>query len=30
MGYREVGVFEKQGIMDGEHVDIMIMEKLLG
>lgn len=29
MGYREVGVFEKQGIMDGEYVDIMIMEKLL-
>ncbi|MBJ8055480.1 N-acetyltransferase [Bacillus cereus] len=29
MGYREVGVFEKQGVMDGEHVDVMIMEKLL-
>ncbi|WP_243526778.1 arsinothricin resistance N-acetyltransferase ArsN1 family A [Bacillus pseudomycoides] len=29
MGYREVGVFEKQGVMDGERVDIMIMEKLL-
>ncbi|HFR4158467.1 TPA: arsinothricin resistance N-acetyltransferase ArsN1 family A [Bacillus cereus] len=29
MGYREVGVFKKQGIMDGEHVDVMIMEKLL-
>ncbi|PFR99047.1 arsinothricin resistance N-acetyltransferase ArsN1 family A [Bacillus cereus] len=29
MGYREVGVFEKQGVMEGEHVDVMIMEKLL-
>ncbi|HGE5781870.1 TPA: N-acetyltransferase family protein [Bacillus pseudomycoides] len=29
MGYREVGVFEKQGVMDGEHVDVMIMGKFL-
>lgn len=28
-GYREVGVFEDQGILDGELVDVMIMEKLL-
>ncbi|MFB9759322.1 arsinothricin resistance N-acetyltransferase ArsN1 family A [Ectobacillus funiculus] len=28
-GYREVGVFEKQGILEGEHIDVMIMEKLL-
>ncbi|AHV97392.1 phosphinothricin acetyltransferase [Paenibacillus sabinae T27] len=30
MGYREVGVFEKQGMMDGQPIDVMIMEKLLG
>ncbi|MDO3408327.1 arsinothricin resistance N-acetyltransferase ArsN1 [Saccharibacillus sp. CPCC 101409] len=30
MGYREVGTFEKQGILDGERIDVMIMEKLLG
>jgi L-amino acid N-acyltransferase YncA len=29
MGYRQVGVFEKQGVMDGELIDVMIMEKLL-
>jgi phosphinothricin acetyltransferase len=29
MGYRQVGVFEKQGVMDGEFIDVMIMEKLL-
>ncbi|WP_025700084.1 arsinothricin resistance N-acetyltransferase ArsN1 family A [Paenibacillus forsythiae] len=28
MGYREVGVFEKQGIMDNRPIDVMIMEKL--
>lgn len=28
-GYREVGVFMKQGMMDGELVDVMAMEKLL-
>ncbi|WP_342045344.1 arsinothricin resistance N-acetyltransferase ArsN1 family A [Bacillus sp. OTU530] len=28
-GYREVGVFEKQGILEGEYIDVMIMEKLL-
>jgi len=28
-GYREVGVFEKQGIIDGKFIDVMIMEKLL-
>ncbi|WP_410515261.1 arsinothricin resistance N-acetyltransferase ArsN1 [Paenibacillus sp. BR2-3] len=29
MGYREVGVFEKQGIMDNQYIDVMVMEKLL-
>jgi L-amino acid N-acyltransferase YncA len=29
MGYREVGVFQNQGILDGEFVDVMAMEKLL-
>ncbi|WP_156123491.1 arsinothricin resistance N-acetyltransferase ArsN1 family A [Paenibacillus sp. FSL R5-0912] len=29
MGYRQVGVFEKQGILNGEFIDVMIMEKLL-
>lgn len=29
MGFREVGIFEKQGKLDGEFVDIRIMEKLL-
>jgi phosphinothricin acetyltransferase len=29
MGYREVGIFEKQGILDGQFVDVMAMEKLL-
>ncbi|CAM4439272.1 arsinothricin resistance N-acetyltransferase ArsN1 family A [Paenibacillus tarimensis] len=28
-GYREVGVFEKQGRLDGRYIDVMIMEKLL-
>jgi L-amino acid N-acyltransferase YncA len=28
-GYREVGVFQNQGILDGEFVDVMAMEKLL-
>ncbi|AIQ32488.1 GCN5 family acetyltransferase [Paenibacillus sp. FSL P4-0081] len=28
-GYREVGVFEKQGKLDGRMIDVMIMEKLL-
>ncbi|MNO54372.1 putative phosphinothricin acetyltransferase YwnH [compost metagenome] len=28
-GYRQVGVFEKQGVMDGAFIDVMIMEKLL-
>ncbi|MDV7763981.1 MULTISPECIES: arsinothricin resistance N-acetyltransferase ArsN1 family A [Peribacillus] len=28
-GYREVGVFKSQGILDGEFVDVMAMEKLL-
>ncbi|WP_160726015.1 arsinothricin resistance N-acetyltransferase ArsN1 family A [Bacillus sp. USDA818B3_A] len=30
MGYREVGVFQKQGKLDGVFVDVMAMEKLLG
>ncbi|MDH6373055.1 L-amino acid N-acyltransferase YncA [Paenibacillus sp. PastF-3] len=29
MDYRQVGIFEKQGVMDGEFIDVMIMEKLL-
>lgn len=29
LGYRDVGVFENQGILDGEYVDVKIMEKLL-
>lgn len=28
-GYREVGVFQSQGILDGRFVDVMAMEKLL-
>ncbi|WP_456276256.1 arsinothricin resistance N-acetyltransferase ArsN1 family A [Bacillus sp. AK128] len=28
-GFREVGVFRNQGILDGEYVDVMAMEKLL-
>lgn len=28
-GYREVGVFEDQGTLEGSFVDVMIMEKLL-
>jgi L-amino acid N-acyltransferase YncA len=28
-GFREVGTFVNQGILDGNYVDIMIMEKLL-
>ncbi|MCJ8007161.1 arsinothricin resistance N-acetyltransferase ArsN1 family A [Lederbergia wuyishanensis] len=29
MGFREVGIFENQGILDGEFVDVMAMEKVL-
>lgn len=29
LGYREVGVFEKQGVLDDNFVDVMIMEKLM-
>lgn len=29
MGYREVGVFERQGLMDLQYIDVMIMEKIL-
>lgn len=29
-GFREVGVFQEQGELDGKLVDVMIMEKLLG
>ncbi|MDH5163416.1 arsinothricin resistance N-acetyltransferase ArsN1 family A [Heyndrickxia oleronia] len=29
MGYREVGVFKNQGIIDGHFVDVMAMEKLI-
>jgi L-amino acid N-acyltransferase YncA len=28
-GYREVGVFRNQGILDGKFVDVMAMEKIL-
>lgn len=28
-GFREVGIFEKQGVLDGKFVDVMAMEKLL-
>lgn len=28
-GYREVGVFKNQGILEGKYVDVMAMEKLL-
>lgn len=28
-GYCEVGVFHKQGILDGNFVDVMAMEKVL-
>ncbi|MBE7680100.1 arsinothricin resistance N-acetyltransferase ArsN1 family A [Paenibacillus sp. P13VS] len=28
-GYRTVGVFEQQGMMDGKLIDVMIMEKLI-
>ncbi len=28
-GYREVGTFKNQGILDGKYVDVMAMEKLL-
>ncbi len=29
MGYCEIGVFEKQGVMDNKPIDVMIMEKIL-
>lgn len=29
MGYREVGLFKKQGMLDGKFVDVMAMEKIL-
>lgn len=29
MGFRHVGTYEKQGLMDGEYVDVAIMEKLI-
>ncbi len=28
-GYREVGIFQNQGILDGKFVDVMAMEKIL-
>ncbi|MFE8694921.1 arsinothricin resistance N-acetyltransferase ArsN1 family A [Cytobacillus sp. FJAT-53684] len=28
-GYREVGIFKNQGILDGDYVDVMAMEKLV-
>jgi L-amino acid N-acyltransferase YncA len=29
MGFREVGTYEKQGLLDGKWVDVTIMERLL-
>lgn len=29
MGFREVGIFKNQGILDGQFVDVLAMEKLL-
>ncbi len=29
-GFREVGIYKEQGLLDGRRVDIVIMEKLLG
>lgn len=29
VGYREVGIFQNQGMLDGQFVDVMAMEKLL-
>jgi len=29
MGYRQVGIFKNQGILDGRFIDVMAMEKLL-
>ncbi|MES9719056.1 GNAT family N-acetyltransferase, partial [Bacillus safensis] len=29
MGYREVGIFKKQGKIDNGYVDVMAMEKIL-
>ncbi|MEK3853940.1 arsinothricin resistance N-acetyltransferase ArsN1 family A [Cytobacillus sp. FSL H8-0458] len=29
MGFREVGIFQNQGVLDGEFVNVMAMEKLL-
>ncbi|KQX67235.1 MULTISPECIES: arsinothricin resistance N-acetyltransferase ArsN1 family A [unclassified Paenibacillus] len=28
-GYRDVGIFQNQGVLDGKYVDVMAMEKLL-
>ncbi|WP_442599957.1 arsinothricin resistance N-acetyltransferase ArsN1 family A [Neobacillus sp. D3-1R] len=28
-GFREVGIFKNQGLLDGQYVDVMAMEKLL-
>ena len=28
-GYRQIGIFEKQGILDDQYIDVMAMEKLL-
>jgi phosphinothricin acetyltransferase len=29
LGFRHVGTYEKQGLMDGKYVDVTIMEKLI-
>ncbi|MDF2923944.1 MAG: pat [Paenibacillaceae bacterium] len=28
-GYKQVGIFEKQGVLDGNYMDVMAMEKIL-
>ena len=28
-GYREVGIFREQGVLDGRRIDVLIMERLL-
>ncbi len=29
-GFREVGVYREQGLLDGRWVDVVVMERLLG
>ena len=30
MGFREVGTYRQQGLLDGRWVDVVLMERLLG